>query len=71
MKHNPNIKETVQPPIRPTYNEWVRSLGISQAAYELSEGKARADELMRDVGLPEEHSVLDELRNGLKALLKG
>lgn len=48
------LGETIWPDNKPEFKKWVKELGISQASYELGEGKARAEEIMKGVGLKPE-----------------
>ena len=59
------IKETHTPFIRPTYQQWVKEMRIGGVAYWTAEdGKQKADEIMKDVGLPpEEEIVFDDIKS--------
>ena len=59
------IKETVSPFIRPTYEQWVKEMRIGGVGYWVAEdGKQKADEIMKDVGLPpEEEIVIDDVKS--------
>jgi hypothetical protein len=59
------IKETVSPSKRPAYEQWVKEMRIGGVAYWVAEdGKQKADEIMKDVGLPvEDEIVFDDVKN--------
>jgi hypothetical protein len=59
------IKETVSPFIRPTYQQWAKEMRIGGVAYWTAEdGKQKADEIMKNVGLPpEEEIVFDDIKS--------
>lgn len=62
------IRCTAIPPQKPPYKEWVRMMGISEGAYQNGDGRMRAMEIMRGVGLKSEPTVLDELKVAVRAL---
>ena len=59
------IKDTAIPPKRPPFNQWVKEMRIGGVAYWTAEdGKQKADEIMKDVGLPpEEEIVFDDIKS--------
>lgn len=68
IKESIRVRSTAQPPSRPPYKEWVRMMGISEGAYQNGDGRSRAIEIMRGVGLKNEPTVLDELKVGIRAI---
>lgn len=51
MVNGLQVGETFSPKERPSFNEWVKEMGISEASYQEGDGRVRAQELMRHCGI--------------------
>ena len=59
------VSASYEPPNRPAYEEWIRKYRINETAYQNDpDGKAKADSIMRNVGIEYDCRTIWEVVTG-------
>lgn len=62
MKDKPKISHSYVFKNKPSYNEWVKMIGVKEMAWLYHpDGKQRADAIMENVGIPTPKTFLERL----------